>query len=338
MSYDPVFNITPRIAAYLMEVAALRENINNIPVSPGAAKSLRDEARLASVFHSAGLSGLSVSSEEIERMIRRRGNFSGRERGEKEITGYFAALDWMENNADRPFSENTIRRVNAIILGGDATRPSPSPFRERASASVSELVAWLEMTESEIPAPIAAAAAHHAIVTTNPFIDGNMRTARIISTMILYRGGFDLTGFYSMEEQYGADPKKYLDALTRDSEVGDTTKQSSDITPWIEYFVPSVSKAFAAARERLGREMSSDAWDRSALFRSLLPRQRKVLELFADKDIITSRDVETLLSFSSRSARLLCQKLASEGFLIAVNKADKTRNYKLGEKFTAAAS
>ena len=338
MSYDPTFTITPRIAAYLMEIAALRENINNIPVSPGAAKTLRDEARRMSVFHSAGLSGLSISSEEIERMIRRRGNFSGRERGEKEITGYFAALEWMENNADRPLTENTIRRVNAIILGGDATRPSPSPFREHASAYVSELVEWLEMAEKEIPVPIAAAVAHHAIAAINPFIDGNMRTARIISTMVMYRGGFALTGFYSLEEQYGADLPKYLEALKLHPEKDAAPKQSSDITPWIEYFVSSVSKAFAAAKERIGREMSSDAWDRSALFRSLLPRQRKVLELFADKDIITSRDVEALLSFSARSARLLCQKLATEGFLVAVNKADKSRNYKLGEKFNAAVS
>ena len=327
MSYDPVFEITPRIARGLMEIAALRENINNIPISPGAVKTLRDEARRRSVFHSAGLSGISVSSDEIERMTRRRGNFSVRERGEKEITGYFTALEWMENNADKPLTENTIRRVNAIVLGGDAARLSPSPFRERTSTSVSGLVEWLEKAEGEIPAPIAAAAVHHAISAIGPFNDGNVRTARIISTMTLYRGGFGLTGFYSMEEQYGADPKKYLDTL----------KIHHEITPWIEYFVLSMSKAFAEAKERAGREMSSDAWDRSALFRSLLPRQRKVLELFADRDVITSRDVETLLSFSARSARLLCQKLAAEGFLVAVNKADKTRNYKLGEKFTAAA-
>ena len=337
MSYDPAFVITPKIAGILMEIAAQRENINNMPISPGTVKTLRDEARRRSVFHSAGLSGLNVSPDEIERVTRRRGNFSVRERGEKEITGYFNALEWMENNADRPLTENAIRRVNAIVLGGDTTRLSPSPFRERASTSVSGLIELLEKAEGEIPIPIAAAIAHHAIAAISPFNEGNMRTARIISTMILCRGGFGLNGFYSLEEQYGANPEKYLETLKIHPEEKTDQRQSYEITPWIEYFVLSMSRAFAEAKERVGREMSSDAWDRSALFRSLLPRQRKVLELFADRDVITSRDVETLLSFSARSARLLCQKLAAEGFLVAVNKADKTRNYKLGEKFTAAA-
>ena len=336
MLYDPVFNITPRIANILMEIAGLRENINNIPVTPGAVKTLRDESRRRSAYYSAALSGLNISSDEIERITIRRGNFSGRERGERDVIGYFTAIEWMENNTDRPLTENTIRRVNAIVLGGDATRLSPSPFRERVSDQVLEFVEWLEKTEREIPPPIAAAVTHHAIIAISPFNDGNMRTARIISTMILYRGGFGLNGFYSMEEQYGADPQKYIETLKLHSEEDVASEQPTDITPWIEYFVSSVSKTFATAKERLCSEMSSGAWDRSALFRSLLPRQRKTLELFADKDIITSRDVEALFSFSARSARLLCQKLAAEGFLVAVNKADKSRNYKLGEKFTAA--
>ena len=93
MLYDPMFNITPKIAVILMEIAELRENINNTPVPPGTLKILRDEARRRSVLYSTGLSGLSVSSDEIERITRRRGNFSVRERGEKEISGYFTALE-----------------------------------------------------------------------------------------------------------------------------------------------------------------------------------------------------------------------------------------------------
>ena len=164
-----------------------------------------------------------------------------------------------------------------------------------------------------------------------------MRTARIISTMLLYRGGFGLAGFFSMEEQYGTDPEKYLETLKplhKGNAAPERQQETPAMTRWIEYFVLSVAMAFSAAKERLIREMANGSWEKSALFRSLPPRQRKILELFADRDIITSRDVEKLLSFSARSARLLCQKLAAEGFLEAVNKADKSRNYKLGDKFT----
>ena len=335
MSYDPAFKITPKTAGVLMEAAALGEKINGIALPPGIVKTLRDEARRLSVYYAAVLSGLNVSRDEIERITKRMGNFSARERGKKEIAGYFSALEWMENNADRPLTENTVRRVNAIVLGGDATRPSPSPFRERAQASVPELVEWLEKSQDEMPAPLAAAATLRAIAAARPFNDGNMRTAGIVSTMVMYRGGFGPTGFYSMEEQHGADPKKFREALNLRPEKETAAEPSPDISAWMEYFASRVTGAFAAAKGRIGRELSGDAWDRSALFRSLTPRQRKILELFSDRDVITSRDAEATLSFSARSARLLCQKLAAEGFLVAVNKADKNRNYKLGKKFSA---
>jgi len=71
--------------------------------------------------------------------------------------------------------------------------------------------------------------------------------------------------------------------------------------------------------------------DTSALLRSLSPKQRKLLTLFGDSDTISSKEVENLFGFSSRSARLLCARMVEEGFFTIANSSDKTRSYRLAK-------
>jgi Fic family protein len=340
MSFTASFEITPKIVDSLMRVAALRENIAGLGFSPDVMKILRAEARLKAVYWSAVLSGTPLSLDEAERIMKRGGNFSVRERREREISGYSAAVEWLENNSERPITENSLRKINAIFLGADVSRVTPSPYRNGTIAGqtdeaarreptdtrqipslMGDLISWLARSEGEIPAPLAAAIVHHEIARIRPFNSGNIATARLAATLVLYRGGFGLNGFYALEEYYGADPKKYNETL------------NGGVSAWIVYFISGIEHAFEVVKERTEKETASGAPGKSALFRALSPRQRKILALFADSDTIASKDVEALLAFSARSARLLCQKLAKGGFLEADNKADKTRTYKLGEKF-----
>jgi len=339
MSFNPMFAITPETADSLMKIAALRENILALRPTPGVVKTLRDVARIQSAYWSTLLSGYAISLNEVERIARRHGNFSARDRGEREAEGYFAAMDWAENNADRPVAENTVRKINAISQGGDTSRVLPSPYREtnikpaagkaakappetaEIPSSMRDLATWLG--DTGMPSPLAAAMAHYGIASICPFADGNMRTARIAANLVLYRAGFGLNGFYSLEEQYGADIELY------------NSSAREGIDKWAQYFTSRMALAFELAKERAEREIASGASEKSAFSRSLSPRQRKILTLFADKDVIASKDVETMLGFSARSARLLCHKLVADGFLATANKADKTRTYKLAEKFRA---
>lgn len=47
---------------------------------------------------------------------------------------------------------------------------------------------------------------------------------------------------------------------------------------------------------------------------SLDPKQRKLLELFTEYDIVTSKQVGELLSFQSRTNSSLCKKWFEAGF------------------------
>lgn len=56
------------------------------------------------------------------------------------------------------------------------------------------LVTWLASSEKEgLPCPIRAGIAHYQFATVHPYYDGNGRTARLLTTLVLHLGGYDLT-------------------------------------------------------------------------------------------------------------------------------------------------
>jgi predicted HTH transcriptional regulator len=67
--------------------------------------------------------------------------------------------------------------------------------------------------------------------------------------------------------------------------------------------------------------------------RKLDPRQRKALDLFRQSDTIISRDIETLLGVSQRTARNLLNDWVRNDLLIVVDPARKSRKYGLADKY-----
>ena len=63
------------------------------------------------------------------------------------------------------------------------------------------MVEWIN-EYSTLPCPLIAGIAHYQFATIHPYYDGNGRTARLLTTLILHLGGYDLKGLYSLEEYY----------------------------------------------------------------------------------------------------------------------------------------
>src|SRR5262249_9883022 len=73
---------------------------------------------------------------------------------------------------------------------------TPSPPEEVAPL-MRELVEWLR-TESPIHAVLVAGIAQYQLVHIHPFLDGNGRTSRLLSTLCLYRAGYDLKRLFTL--------------------------------------------------------------------------------------------------------------------------------------------
>src|SRR5207245_842140 len=144
--------------------------------------------------------------------------------------------------------QNVIRdsRTNRIVYMPPEAKVVP--------VLMAEMVAWIN-TMDELPVPLRAAITHYQYATIHPYYDGNGRTARLLTTLILHLGGYGLRGIYALEEYYARDLKSYYEALT----VGPSHnyhlgRAEADITGWIAYFIEGMATSFERVQTQARRE------------------------------------------------------------------------------------
>lgn len=81
---------------------------------------------------------------------------------------------------------------------------------------------------------VAAAWLHVAIAAVHPFRDGNGRTARVLASLAMYRGGFRHAAFTSLEEWWGRHAQSYYDAFTC---LGRSFDRDTDVTAFVRTHV-----------------------------------------------------------------------------------------------------
>lgn len=195
------------------------------------------------------------------------------------------------------------------------------------------MVNWINKN-IELPCPIIAGIAHYQFTTIHPYYDGNGRTARLLTTLILHLGKYDLKGLYSLEEYYARNLDAYYEAIS----IGESHnyymgRAEADITKWVEYFVEGMAVAFENVLRRMDEAKTQGSPDQSSLIRKLDPKQRKVLELFQEFETITSRQIGELFGFKPRTSAALCASWVQSGFLTMVNSSNKGRKYKLSAEY-----
>lgn len=102
------------------------------------------------------------------------------------------------------------------------------PDHEDVPQLVDEICATVAAT-SWHPA-IQAAWIHVALAAVHPFRDGNGRTARVFSSLAMYRGGFRDPAFTNLEEWWGHRPQIYYEAFDC---LGKRFDRTTDVTPFV---------------------------------------------------------------------------------------------------------
>ena len=272
--FNPIYTITLDIKKQLARIEAAKDKAGTLPVSPAVLASLRETAKLYTTHYSTMIEGNKLTVEEVKKVITAKQHFPGRERDEREVRGYYAAFAQMEQYvahklqsyaSDGSVTEKEIQTLHALVMSDGRMRVKPTPYRDgqnviKGGATgaivylppeakdvpdlMHSMLAWINDSDA-LSRPVVAAIAHYQFATIHPYYDGNGRTARLLTTMILHLGGYDLKGLYSLEEYYAKNLPGYYRAIS----VGPSHnyyegRAESDISEWIEYFVEGMAFAF----------------------------------------------------------------------------------------------
>jgi Fic family protein len=357
-SFEPIYEITPAIAQILIRIEATKEKVAHLPLTPNVLINLRESARLRSTHFSTKIEGNRLTQEQVISVITKHKNIPGRERDEKEVKGYYIALSELEKwvARDIPITEHQIQLLHALVMADGKTMVKPTPYRDGQNVIyeggtrrivylppeaqdvpklMKDLITWIKQSNN-IPAPIVAAIAHYQFATIHPYYDGNGRTARLLMSWILHKGGYGLKGLYSLEEYYAHNLGLYYDAIS----VGPSHnyyegRAQTPITHWIAYACEGIAISCEKVITHMQAAQKKGESGATMLLRTLDPKQRKALELFKFHDIITAQQIGELFGFKPRTSSALCAQWIKDGFLEIVNASKKGRSYRLGKNYRA---
>lgn len=351
--WKPQYRVTTDMVRCLMDIEAIRTTVGQTALTTAVEAKLRRQARLHSTHYSTRIEGNRLTLAETEQVIQdRKAEFQGRERDVLEVKYYWDALLKVEAWAaiKRPLTENLIRRLHGWVEHGPRSRPTPyrdgqNVIRDSASGAIvymppeasdvprlmNELVNWVSWAEKTgVPVPLVASLLHYQFVTIHPYYDGNGRTARLLATFILQRGGYGLQGFFSLEEFHARDLTAYYRALaTHPHHNYYAGRAIADLTPWMSYFLSTLDGAFGEVKDSVARHAEQNLIVEPEFIRRLDHRSRIALSLFADRETVTNGQIAQALGLSTRMARVLIKRWVDGGMLVVTAAARRNRAYGL---------
>ena len=202
-----------------------------------------------------------------------------------------------------------------------------APAAKKLNREMQAFVKWFN-AKTTIDPVVKAAIAHLWFVTIHPFDDGNGRIARAIADMALARSEQSAQRFYSMSAQIRLERKAYYDMLEK------TQKGSLDVTPWMQWFLSCLDRAFDGAEDILASVLKKARfWEKHANT-PFNERQRAIINRLFNgfEGKLTSSKWAKLAKCSQDTALRDIDDLLKRGVLAKDTGGGRSTSYSLMEK------
>ncbi len=258
--------LTPDIVSMLTQIHEYKGKQNSfIESSVDVLTSLVDIAKIQSTEASNKIEGIYTSDERIKKLALSKTNPMNR--AEEEIAGYRDVLNTIHTNHDGiPVKPNIILqlhrdlyRFNTVTYGGQYKNVDNVIAEEDAQGN--RFVRFQPVEAWEVPESIEnlCAAYNEAIaleainpllaipmfvldfLCIHPFNDGNGRMSRLLTLLLLYRSGYIVGKYISIEKLIETTKDNYYDALQKSS-YGWHENQN-DYAPFVKYMLSVILSA-----------------------------------------------------------------------------------------------
>lgn len=230
-------------------------------------------AKIQSTESSNKIEGIVTTELRIKQLIADK--TTPRNRDEKEIMGYRDVLNIIHENFEYiPLTSNYILQLHKYLyqyaspdFGGKfknvqnyivATQPDGSSrtlFTPLSPVETPQAVQNLcetfnrAMDLGEIEPLLLIANFIKDFLCIHPFNDGNGRMSRLLTTLLLYRSGFVVCKYISLEKKIEKTKENYYDVLESSSE--NWNDGTNDNTPFVKYLLGIILAAYRDFEERL---------------------------------------------------------------------------------------
>ena len=257
---------------------------------------------------------------------------------------YRSAFEFVSDCLDQgdPITEGLIREIHKkLVEGVRGGKADPGNYRRiqnyvansktgaviytpPSAAEIpilmSEMVKWLN-SDLEIHPVLISGIAQFQLVHIHPFLDGNGRASRLLSTLCLYKAGYDFKRLFTISEYYDRDRPTFY------RKIQSVRENDMDMTGWLDYFITGLETQMIEVKERGERVIRRDVIVQK---QGLNERQGKAIEYLLTHGKLTIKDFEELCPEVNRRSLQRDLKVFLEKGLIkeaGAGPTDPTRHY-----------
>lgn len=323
MNWKPKYTITDKLLFTIREIGQAIGEIKSFHLSDKTLAKLEIKARELSTYASTSIEGNPLPLTDVKQLLKT--NTKHIRDTEREVLNYNEALQEIYTAVrSNKFSMNikTLEKVQKQVVNGLMDNPAHCGHLRQAPVIIrhphkpneivfvppdvndvkrltSELMKFINSHFGKIDPIILAGLFHRQSVIIHPFIDGNGRTTRLLTTAILGKSGLDLFEIFSFENYYNQNITRYFKAVGLTGDYYDH-KDNVDFTHWLEYFAEGILDELSRVRKTLPKFANSPR---------LEPHHQQILDYINEHGSITQREYGKISSRSLAARKIDFEKL-----------------------------
>ena len=222
-------------------------------------EQIMEEATIDEAVWSSVIEGAFTSKADAARIIRQ--DKTPANKSEQMVKNNYQALLYVLDHLEDPITTQTLidiarivtheasdetvdgfRTIPVYVTGREGVVYTP-PEAAAVPAMMDDLIAFI--ADSELHPLLKACIAHFYFVYVHPFTDGNGRTARALSYMMLLRTGYDFFRYFSISGLIAEERSRYYKSMRQVETSG------NDMTYFIDYYSAMLSRSVDRMKENL---------------------------------------------------------------------------------------
>ena len=345
--FNPKFTITNLMTSAITRIERARGFLEAAQLSDDWVREMGNEALIKEAHHTTHIEGTRLTLDQAEQLLNGKSVPEADPEDARELLNYRTAFDYVSDCISQNVSvtEKMICEIHKkLVEGVRGNKANPWKYRqlqnyvvnsvtkqiiytpptpEKVPVMMLELVNWLD-SKTEIHPVLVSGIAQFQLVHIHPFIDGNGRTSRLLSTVCLYKEGYDFKRLFTISEYYDRDRLTFYETIQK------VRENNMNMTGWLEYFVTGLETQMVEVKKRGEQVIQRDVLEKKY---KLNERQTNAVEYLLDKGKLTIHDFEKLCPKINRRTlqRDLKNLLEDKKLIKEIGKAttDPTRYYEL---------
>lgn len=336
--FNPKYTITDRLLSNIKKINNLINELNDRRFPHIILVEFEKMARAVSTYASTSIEGNPLPLTEVKRILKSKPAYT--RDSQKEVLNYNYALQGLDEKLKKGrvrLSLDLILKIQKQVTKGLLPEYETGKLREKPvvvndprtgqiiylppdaknlKTLIEELIEFVNVNRSAIDPLILAGIFHKQMVLIHPFMDGNGRTTRLVTKVLLAEMGLNTFNLFSFENYYDRNVTNYFQSV---GEFGNYYEHVDriDFTSWLEYFTEGVIDELLRVQKLLPEVVVSPE-------SQLKPYHLKILEFIKEKGFVTNRDYARLVDRAKATRALDFKRLRKLGLVSKKGKGRAT--------------